>query len=677
MVAAGIILAIVLMNTFYFPYAFENKYDFNAVYYSMTQVYAGVPMLVDGFSNTYGLYPHFLNLIFHFAGLDIFKFTLTLSLLTGLAFTLNFLFLKKFTSNNIILLFGFCSVIFLPYLDFKFLTAFDSSFAIFPIRYIIPSTLVFLSALYLEKRSQFVYWATFVLMGIFILWNPEIGIVSYIAWVLFNVYHDFFTKDGKIGVKQIGMHLLSGIAILILVLVIFKGVFYIFYGVFPDLELLFGFISAFAKVGFNLLPMSLVHPWNVEALVIIAGFTFAIVNWCKKRIDPKASIIFLLSVIALGFLVYFQGRSHNWQFSASSGFCMILLAVLGDTLWREIKDNDILSLHILFILFLYIISFSFFEIISNTGKINEMVYQDDDKEKQQPEEERIKNNAGFITKNSREKERLFVLTAMQYQGLYFDGNKRQSAFNPGLGDMVLNTDLVKLEKRIADSSYNIFLEPSFFNFYYMVRPLAAMAATYEVKSTNQTMALLDKRKIKVLAGSYLGHADNILHRKYSDDSNGINIRVNDALGLKPIVLSPVFSVEALFYPENQIYPYATLIGNTNDTSGFVIAKIINSPNYFFGINAKGISLPVPDNEWVYLVMNVFADHFEIYENGAPVGTFPLPVGMRQSPEKLFIGNGGYLRYYIGAISEIAINNKIVDNNQIMVTWGNIKNVLAK
>ena len=35
------VAAIILMNTFAFPYSADNKYDFGAVYYSMTQVYAG------------------------------------------------------------------------------------------------------------------------------------------------------------------------------------------------------------------------------------------------------------------------------------------------------------------------------------------------------------------------------------------------------------------------------------------------------------------------------------------------------------------------------------------------------------------------------------------------------------------------------------------------------------
>jgi len=671
-VVAGIILAIVLMNTFYFPYAFENKYDFNAVYNSMTQVYAGVPMLVDGFSNTYGLYPHFLNLIFHFIGLDVFKFSFLLSLLTGLAFLFNFLFLKKYVSNKVILLLAFCSVVFLPYLDFKFLTPYDCSFATFPIRYIIPSTLILLAAVYAEKRSQAIYWVTFILMGFFVLWNPEIGIVSYAAWLAFNIYNDFFTGDGKANIKKILLHIISGVGVIVLVFLVFKGVFYIFYGAYPDLGSLFGLITAFANVGFGLLPMKLVHPWNLEAIVIILGFTYSIVKWLKKSIDPKTSVIFLVSVISLGFLVYFQGRSHNWSFAASCGFCMVLLAILGDELWIKIKNSNLVTLHLLFVVFLFGISFSFFEIIFNTDKINELIYQEDDKEKQQPEEDRIKSNTEFINKNSKEKEKIFLFTAKQYQGLYFDGNKRQSAFNPGFQDMFLNTDLVKLEERIRDSSYNIFLEPAFCNFYFMPRPLAAVAATYETQGASQTMAMLVKRKTKVTPKIFLGRPDNVIHRKYNDDTAGIKLRINDALGVGPILLNTGFSVEALFYAKDQIYQYATLIGNTNDSSGFVIAKILNSPNYFFGINAKGISLPVDNNEWVYCVMDVFPDHFEIYVNGNKIGVSPLAAPFRQSPEKLFIGNGGFLRYYIGAISEIAVNDKALDNQQIEATWENIK-----
>jgi hypothetical protein len=670
--SGSIVLAIVLMNTFYFPYTFENKYDFSAVFYSMTQVYAGTPLLTDGFTNTYGMYPQFLNLVFQLIGLSIFKFSLVMSLLIALSFAFNFYVLNKFTNNRVLLFLGFFTVVFFPYLDSKLVQSFDPYFAIFPIRYVIPCTLAFLATLYLQKKSQIIYWTTSVVQAFFILWNPEIGIVSYVAWLAFNTYLDFYTEEGKFGLKKILLHWVAGVGIIVLVFFIYRGLVYLAYGSAPELSLLFGPILVFGKIGFFLLPMSLVHPWNLMVLVLILGFVHSISKLYKKEITPKAAVIFLVSVIGLGFFFYFQGRSHNWSFSAITGFSIILLTLLGDELWGKIKNANLLSLDLLFVVFLFVVSFSVFEILFDAGSINELVYQENDKEKQADEQNRIESNAAYIQKNTAEKESVFVLTGLQYQDLYFEGSKRKAGFNPGLIDMFALTDLDRMQKKISDSSFKFFIEPGLCAFQYLLKPIAAMAATYELKDSNKALKMLYKRKDRTLAKSYLVHADNLIHRKYNDDTSGINMRVRDALGMEQVLLNPGFSVEVIFKPHAQIYQYATLAGNMNDTSGFVMCNIVNTNIYFFGINGHGFTVPMPANGWVYCVMNVFPDRVEVYQNGNLGGTLPLPAPIKQSPALLSIGNGGGFRFYAGVISEVAINKAPLDKAQVQATLEEIK-----
>ncbi len=684
------ILAIVAMSAFYFPYSFENKYNFNPVYYSMTQVYSGAALLVDGFTNTYGLYPHFLNLVFKIIGLNILKFSMVMGLLAAAAFTMNFFSLKHFVRNKVILFLGILTVIFFPFMDFKFgqggvnpnLPApdnfevhFDCNFAFYPIRYIIPSVLIILAIAYLKKRKPLIYWLTTVVMAFFVLWNPEIGLVCYLSWMAFNVFNDFYTPDGKIGIKKILIHLVAGIGVIVAVFVIDKGIIHMLYGASPDLSLLFGAILVFGKIGFNMLPMDVIHPWHLMALILILGFLYAISSWRKKEITPRTSIIFLVSVIGVGFFFYFQGRSHDWQLAQSSGMCLFLLTLLGDELWEKVKKNNVPILNAIFVVFLFFISFSFFEMVYNADKIKELVYQDEDKGRQGQEEEqkRIEGNADFILKNSAEKEKIHVITAIQYQGLYFNGSARRSAFNPSAMEIFSNADLARLERTILDSSYNVFIEPGIINFPSMIRPVGAIAATYEFKTAFQTMALLTKRKVRLPAKSFFSRPDQIIHRKYGDDTAGLSLRMNDATGkLLSVTPGSSFSVEVYFHSAQQIYQVAALIGNMTDTAGFLIYNIVNTPNYFFGINGKGLNLPVPNNQWVYCVMNVFPDRVEVYINGASAGSFALPQPMRQSREKLWVGNIGFMRYYIGAISEVAINSKPLDKNQVEETWSQMK-----
>ncbi len=671
-VVGGAVLAIVVMNTFNFPYTAENKYDFNAVYYAMTQVYAGVPMLVDGFTSTYGLYPHFLNPVFHLIGLNVLKFSMVLSLLTGLAFTLNFYLLKQYVKSNVILFLGFATILFFPYLDFKLLTSFDCSFAFFPIRYIIPSTLTFLASIYFLRRSQVVYWAVFALMAFFILWNPEFGLVCYISWVAVNIYNDFYTTSNTINLKKILFHLLAAVGVLIVVFFAFKFIILIIYGRSPDLSLLFSAMGAFSRIGFGLLPMSLVHPWNTEALIFMMGITYCIVKWYKKQITPKASMVFLICVIGLGFFIYFQGRSHNWQFATSSIICLMLLTILGDELWAITRRQNILAINALFVLFLFIISISFVEIVFGAKKINELMYQEDDKIADEKQEEQINSNTAFILKNSSESEKMLVITALPNQSLYFDGNKRKAAFNPGLGDMLVNDDLNRMVNTIRDSSFDIFAEPNYCQYFFFNRPLAAMAATYEVKNVNLSMVYLKKRKEKVLSSIFFAHDDTLFHRKYLDDRVGFDERINDATGIDKIEPNQEFSIEALFFSDPQILQFATVIGNMNDSEGFVISKVVNTNNYLFGINGKGVGVPVPDKKWIYCVMNVYPDHYDIYENDSLMGTHPIDHPMRKSTEKLYIGNLVFLRYFVGPICEVAITKKPIDKEQIQKTWNEIK-----
>ena len=670
------LLAIVAMNTFYFPYSNDNKYDFSAVYYAMTQVYAGSPMLVDHFTGTYGLYPHFLNPLFQLIGMNVFKFSLVMSLLLGISFLFNFYFLKQLVSNKIILFLGFTTVLFFPYLDFKFTNSFDCIFSAYPIRYIIPSTLAFLGTLYLLKTSVKIYWLTFFISALFILWNPEMGIVCYLSWILVNVYNDFYTAEGKVATRKMLYHILAGICVVIIVFYAYKLLIWLFYGAAPDMQLLFGSIFIFGKIGFGLLPMSLVHPWNLMALILILGFTWSIIKWYKKEVTPKSSVVLLISLIGLGYFIYFQGRSQDTNFALSSGFCLILLTLLGDELWKTVKNTNLFLLNALFIVFLFFISFSIVEILLSKSKMTELVYQEEDRNNQATAQEIDESNTDFIVKNSSEKEKIFIVAQKKNQSLFFDGNKRVSVFNPGFIDLFFLTDVARMENILIDSSFSVFTQPTDHWYPYMARPIAALAASYEYKAVNKSIVLVTKRKNKVPGKTFFNNTDQlVLHRKYNDDKAGLKLRVNDAMGTGTVALAPQFSVEVLVYTVPQMFPNATIIANAKDSVGFSIRNVYNTPNYMFSVNAARIAFPLYDNQWNYCVMNVYPAHVEVFVNGNLAFAGQLPQPIRTPGNKISIGSMGNIfdcNYYVGAISEVAVANKVLDSAQIRATWTEIR-----
>ncbi len=680
---ALVIAVIVAMNIFYAPYRSENKIDLTAVYYSMTQVYAGLPMLVNRFTNTYGLYPHFLNPLFQVIGLNVLKFSMVMSLLTGLSFIMNLYALRKLVSNNIILFLGFTTIMFFPYLDFKFTTIFDSVFSYYPIRYLVPSVLIFLSVLYFFKKSALRYWATFFISACLILWNPEIGLVCYISWILVNIYSDFYGPDGKPAIKKMLSHVIAGIIIVFAVFYTYKLLIYIAYGAWPDLSLLFTTITLFGNLGVGALPMSLVHPWNIMALILILGFTYPVVKWFKKEITPKSTLLMLVSLIGLGYFVYFQGRSQNTNFAFSSCFSLFVLTILADELWATARKTNDLLLNGLFVICLLIVSFSAFEIAYGQDKMKDLVFQEADKAEHPEEQELVDGDVSFIVDNTNEHESIHILARRKYQALFFDGNKRRSAFNPGNLEVFFKTDIARLEDILIDSPSTVFMEAIVNAYPFMERSYAAAGASYTFGAANGKISKLTKRKIRNSEATFFTDTQQaVLHRKYTDDRAGMKRRVDDAEGIAPVAPGPEFSVSVLFFSSFQIFLDATLVGNANrkDSSGFTIAHLLNTSKYYFTVNSTSISTPVPNNTWVYLVANAYTDHVNIFINGSLAAVGALKGPIRTSAKKVSVGNHGEpgeFRDFIGAISEVAIVNKVQDSIEIKNKWLEIKQTLQK
>ena len=52
-----------LINSFISPLFAgpHSAWNFNAIFYSMVQVYKGIPLYINGFTNIYGMYPIFFE----------------------------------------------------------------------------------------------------------------------------------------------------------------------------------------------------------------------------------------------------------------------------------------------------------------------------------------------------------------------------------------------------------------------------------------------------------------------------------------------------------------------------------------------------------------------------------------------------------------------------------------
>lgn len=673
-IVSFLLIIILNISTFDFPYTWQNKFDFNAVFYSVAQVYGGGGMLVDGLTNTYGSYPQLLNPLFQLIGLDVFKFSLVMSILICFSYFSQALLLNRYTKNKFIFLLGIVAVLFLTYFDNKFMTDFDAIFAITPIRILTFSTVFLIAALYAKSKSKVLYYIANLLIPVLIIWNPEFGIISFMGWLAFLCYMDFYDENEKINFKGIIKHIVLVLGGLVTVAVIYSLTMKLVYGSFPDFIGMFKMMSVFGGLGFNMLPIPLIHQWNLWFLFFVLSLTYAISKLIKRDITAKSSAIFLLSIIGAGTFMYYIGRSHNWNFAAVSGIGLLLITLLADDLWSAIAKSNLLGYKIIFSVFIFFMGIPFTELIADTNRFVELTDDSKERRAQLSEEKRIENNQAFIKENTGREERIIVLTSNKYQGLYFYDNQNQSGAHPGFIELVTNKERDDYAKTVIDSSFKIFIEPSFFYYGYHKKICAAAACTYQYKSrSDSSMMLLEKREYSSYFTPLLGNEkDQVLHEVFQDDSSGFYKRVDYALGVSPVEINNGFSFEVIFEDCPQIYPYPALISNLSDSTGFAFLASGKQGDYFVSVANYNIPVKVIPDKVNYVTVNIDGNIIRTYVNGTLQYNVQLQNNYLPSSTPFYIGNHNTQRYYLGPIMEVSIVNRMINPNEIMKKWEILK-----
>lgn len=693
--SALLIFQVIKMNSFDMPLNWQNQYDFNAIFYSMTQVNAGSQLLVDNFTNTYGLYPHFLYPVFKICGFSVAHFTLVMALLVALCFVSAFVFMRTFTNDKLMLILFFTSLFLLPYFQTRFVTDFDAVFAMFPIRMICPSlVLLGVSLFHIAKKrnsklcSTILYWLVMLFAAFGILWNFEFGVVAFLSWLLYLSYSDFYDDQSKFNWKKILYHWAVGILSVVFAFVVYALIQYLIYGSFPNYRMMLEVLTMFGQYGYFMLPMSLWHPWMLVALVYLVSMLYAIAKLVKKEISPKSAAIFLVAILGVGLFAYYQGRSHNSNLSVVMFFAFINLSLLADELWESYKKSHSFALLPFFYVVLFCCAFSVIDLLANSEKISNLAsHRPEYKELKasiKQEERKIQSNIDFIDSCDVTTSKILLFTSNKYQGLYMTNPRMRSAVNPGILDMFYKDDVEKYVRVLEDSLFNVFMDP--YGFYYDhcadIRAVVAMdyeVLSYKADSTFMDFAFMKKREEQMPTVSYMKEDNStIFHKKFTTTAEGNAERIAFAKnGVENIHIPSDFTVEVLFYPDSfQLYVGSCLIGNFTDTSGFQISKTgdcNDKSSYFFGIHSLGITCSLTPNQWHYLVMVVSGDIVAVYDNGALLDFYPF--GYKYSDKgttNLFVGNHREYRNFSGLISEIRISKGVISMGTINETVRNIK-----
>ncbi len=672
----SIITVIFFMDFFSFPATRECLWDFNSVYYSVVQVFRGQPLLVNNFTNTYGLYPHFIVPLLKLIGLSIRNFSAIMASLIVLCFSLVFYSMTATVKEKSLVLFGFATIVFNCFLFSKIVAAFDIYYALFPIRWIFPSLLLSYSVLYLKKPTKLLYFPSFFVFSAGILWNPDFGVVTFLSLLLFYFYLEMKDSKNPGCIIRLATHALIAAGALIITFASYMVIIKLFYGNVPDVLEMFSTSKIFALVGLNMLPMPRTfHPWMLVAIIYCAGLTYAINAVVRKKITGRSAFVMVVTVLGIGLFSYYQGRSHNWNLPSCCLPAFILLTVFADDLYVHCKRRGVFAVP--FALTMLFLSFSFFQIIYDYTRITELMTDTLDRARIWITKMNIEKNAAFIHKTTQEGEKVFIFTAPPFSSLYFDLSGTSSIENPGLGELFFRADYQRLLYRLTyNENTKVFFDPAtIINLFYDNKIPAVLAALYDIENRGDsatTMLLLAKKKpfksreflIKSGPGELIHELpENNLNKKlaYAEGQNG------------SIELGRTFSIEMIFKPSAAVSSPLTndpvLLTNFSNNDGFYFGRPdIAGPNYLFTAGNNRIFIPIVAGAWNYVCIEYNNSEFRAFANGAYIGSTATNCPYQESVGPLFLGsNRMQSGFFFGAIRELRISRTLLDEKAILET----------
>jgi hypothetical protein len=203
-----------------------------------------------------------------------------------------------------------------------------------------------------ESVKKLLFFSLSIFAALAVLWNPDTGIVVFITWIIVLLYRELLDWRTKGFWKSLasGLKTIAG-ALLCLggVLVVFALYTFFLSGSWPNLPEFTKYMNLFYQDGYYMMPMPLVHPWNIVILIYMLGLFFSIRYFCQRsawvvNTDQPAqageggfyALILALSVLGAGLFSYYQGRSHDYNLINPSWPALILLILFADVILNRI-----------------------------------------------------------------------------------------------------------------------------------------------------------------------------------------------------------------------------------------------------------------------------------------------------------------------------------------------------
>ncbi len=335
----SVLLLLFVMGTFGFSDGYAQYFDghFDVPFFSLISAYFGSNVSSEC-SRQYGFFGHYLFPIFKFIGLSVRTYSTLMALMSVAVFFAMKLTLDRLVASSWIRItawLGYVVATYFLYLKFlkqyfeqQGISAFlDPYFQYHPVRSLLPVLVpifLLIQDRLRDRRFEFFFSAFF---GFMLFWNFDTSVVAVGTWLLVQVYVRW-TKGGR-GATEVACHFGATLLGLGLFCLSFIGISNF------QLSHLFQVQEIFYINGFLMLPMPLLHPWNLLVLIYLTALVLSLVKLSKTQKSLEDRLIFALSILGLGLFAYYQGRSHNRTFTAVCWPGFIIGAVFLDRILRD------------------------------------------------------------------------------------------------------------------------------------------------------------------------------------------------------------------------------------------------------------------------------------------------------------------------------------------------------
>ena len=309
---------------------------FNILTAPLVDVLSGRTLLVDQPAQ-YGLWPHLAEPLFRLTGTSVTGVALLFNSLTAISLMLIMRYLQRTVTHVVLQLLGFVSLLSVCLLLGRYLTLDDTGivdpyYQFWSIRLLFPALLLYALTLLGPDLSpgRLAGWTLAFSIGIF--WNLDTGLPVFVTWSALLLY----TAPDRASAMRRGACCLIALAAVSATIL---GYLTLRAGAPPRIENLVAIQQLFAGYGFYMLPMPLIHPWHVVALIYTLALAVAL---RRPGAEPHA---LGLALLGFGLAPYFVGRSHELTFLMILFPAILLVVQFADRSVSALRAADLNHYH--------------------------------------------------------------------------------------------------------------------------------------------------------------------------------------------------------------------------------------------------------------------------------------------------------------------------------------------